>query len=102
MSLLSTFGKLRKRADDSAPQTDAAADSHMVDSHMADWRSSSSHIGGSYKAEVGDNVFNLLPPGNPAPAAAEPVPPVVFLPPFLAQPQGGNHHPVDKTQLHPP
>jgi|SRR4051812_32800567 hypothetical protein len=94
MSLLSTFGKLRKRADDSAPQTDAAADSHM-----ADWRSSSSHIGGSYDAELDDNIFNLLPPETAAPAAAEPVPEFVFEPLFRPKPQGSNHHPVDMTDL---
>src|SRR5260221_468581 len=60
MSLLPSFIKARRRQNDSAPQTDAAADSHIADSRTRD-----SHIGDSHDAELDDNVFNLLPPESP-------------------------------------
>ena len=52
MSRLPSFIKARQRHDDSAPQTEAATDSHVTDSRTRD----------SYDAELDDNVFNLLPP----------------------------------------
>ena len=85
MSLLPGFIKARKRDDDSAPQTDAVADSHVTDSRTR----------GSYDAELDDNVFNLLPPESSAPAAPEPIPEPIPGP----KPQGRNHHPVDMTDL---
>jgi len=89
MSLLPGFIKARQRQDDSAPQTEAAADSHVTDSHARD----------SYDPELDDNVFNLLPPESSEPAApepiAEPIPESVPEP----KPQGRNRHPVDMTDL---
>jgi|ERR1043166_8709761 hypothetical protein len=81
MSLLPRFIKARQRADDSAPQPDAAADSHLGDSHAGD-----AHDAGS-----DDNVFNLLPPESAEAAAPEPIP--------EPKPQGRNRHPVDMTDL---
>ena len=81
MSLLPGFIKARERQDDSAPQTEAAADSHTRDSH----------IGDSHNTELDDNVFNLLPPESSEPAAPEPIP--------EPEPQGRNRHPVDMTDL---
>ena len=46
MSLLPGFIKARKRDDDSAPQTDAVADSHVTDSRTR----------GSYDAELDDKL----------------------------------------------
>jgi len=86
MSLLPGFIKARQREDDSAPQTDAVADSYTADSHAHD-----SHIGDSHNAELDDNVFNLLPPESSEPAAPEPIP--------EPKPQGRNRHPVDMTDL---
>src|SRR6185369_13796665 len=86
MSLLPGFIKARERHDDSAPQTEAAADSHTADSHTPD-----SHIGHSRDTELDDNVFNLLPPESSEPAAPEPIP--------EPEPQGRNRHPVDMTDL---
>jgi hypothetical protein len=81
MSLLPGFIKARQREDDSAPQTDAVADSYTADSHARD----------SHNAELDDNVFNLLPPESSEPAAPEPIP--------EPKPQGCNRHPVDMTDL---
>lgn len=86
MSLLPGFIKARQRQDDSAPQTDAVADSYTADSHARD-----SHIGDSHNAELDDNVFNLLPPESSEPAAPEPI--------AEPKPQGRNRHPVDMTDL---
>jgi hypothetical protein len=86
MSLLPGFIKARQRQDDSAPQTDAVADSYTADSHTRD-----SPIGESHDAELDDNVFNLLPPESSEPAAPEPIP--------EPKPQGRNRHPVDMTDL---
>jgi len=86
MSLLPGFIKARQREDDSAPQTDAVADSYTADSHAHD-----AHIGDSHNAELDDNVFNLLPPESSEPAAPEPIP--------EPKPQGRNRHPVDMTDL---
>jgi hypothetical protein len=86
MSLLPGFIKARQRQDDSAPQTDAVADSYTGDSHTRD-----SPIGESHDAELDDNVFNLLPPESSEPAAPEPIP--------EPKPQGRNRHPVDMTDL---
>jgi len=86
MSLLPGFIKARLRQDDSAPQTEAAADSHTADSHTPD-----SHIGHSRDTELDDNVFNLLPPESSEPGAPEPLP--------EPKPQGRNRHPVDMTDL---
>jgi hypothetical protein len=86
MSLLPGFIKARQREDDSAPQTDAVADSYTADSHARD-----SHSGDSHHAELDDNVFNLLPPESSEPAAPEPVP--------EPKAQGRNRHPVDMTDL---
>lgn len=72
MSLLPAFVSARLRKDDSAPPTGTAVDSHAAD--------------------LDDNVFNLLPPGNEAEAEADASPP----PPA---PQGRNKHPVDMTDL---
>ncbi len=76
MSLFSGFIKARQRQDDSAPQTEAVADSHTRDSH---------------NTELDDNVFNLLPPESSEPGAPEPLP--------EPKPQGRNRHPVDMTDL---
>jgi hypothetical protein len=86
MSLLPGFIKARQRQDDSAPQTEAVADSYTADSHTRDL-----HIGESHDAELDDNVFNLLPPESSEPAAPEPIP--------EPKPQGRNRHPVDMTDL---
>jgi len=86
MSLLPGFIKARQRHDDSAPQTEAVADSYIADSHTRD-----SQIGDSHGAELDDNVFNLLPPESSEPAAPEPMP--------EPKPQGRNRHPVDMTDL---
>src|SRR5438045_2950946 len=86
MSLLPGFIKARQREDDSAPQTDAVADSYTADSHARD-----SHIGDSHNTELDDNVFNLLPPESSEPGAPEPIP--------EPKPQGRNRHPVDMTDL---
>ena len=86
MSLLPGFIKARQREDDSAPQTDAVADSYTADSHAHD-----AHIGDSHNAELDDNVFNLLPPESSEPAAPEPI--------AEPKPQGRNRHPVDMTDL---
>ena len=86
MSLLPGFIKARQREDDSAPHTDAVADSYTADSSARD-----SHVGDSHNAELDDNVFNLLPPESSEPAAPEPVP--------EPKPQGRNRHPVDMTDL---
>jgi hypothetical protein len=85
MSLLPGFIKARQRDDDSAPQTDAVADSHAADSRSRD----------SYDVELDDNVFNLLPPESAEPAAAEPIAEPIPEP----KPQGRNRHPVDMTDL---
>ena len=81
MSLFPGFIRARQRQDDSAPQTEAAADSHTRDSH----------IGDSHNTELDDNVFNLLPPESSEPAAPGPLP--------EPKPQGRNRHPVDMTDL---
>jgi hypothetical protein len=86
MSLLPGFIRARQREDDSAPQTEAVADSYTADSHARD-----SHIGDSHNAELDDNVFNLLPPESSEPAAPEPI--------AEPKPQGRNRHPVDMTDL---
>jgi len=86
MSLFPSFIRARQRQDDSAPQTEAAADSHTADSHAPD-----SHIGHSRDTELDDNVFNLLPMESSEPAAPEPIP--------EPNPQGRNRHPVDMTDL---
>ena len=86
MSLFPDFSKARQRQDDSAPQTEAAADSHTAESHTRD-----SQIGDSHNTELDDNVFNLLPPESSEPAAPEPLP--------EPKPQGRNRHPVDMTDL---
>ena len=86
MSLLPGFIKARLRQDDSAPQTEAAADSHTGDSPTSD-----SHISHSRDTELDDNVFNLLPPESSEPGAPEPLP--------EPKPQGRNRHPVDMTDL---
>ena len=86
MSLLPGFIKARQREDDSAPQTEAVADSYTADSHTRD-----SHIGDSHNTELDDNVFNLLPPESSEPAAPEPI--------AEPKPQGRNRHPVDMTDL---
>ena len=86
MSLLPGFIKARQREDDSAPQTEAAANSYTADSPTGD-----SHIGDSHNTELDDNVFNLLPPESSEPAAPEPIP--------EPKPQGRNRHPVDMTDL---
>jgi hypothetical protein len=85
MSLLPGFIKARQRQDDSAPQTDAVADSSIADSHT----------GGSPNTELDDNVFNLLPPESSDPAAPEPI----LEPSPEPKPHGQNHHPVDMTDL---
>src|SRR4051812_5277382 len=90
MSLFPGFIKARQRDDDSAPQTEAAADSYTADSHKPD-----SHIGDSHNAELDDNVFNLLPPESSEPAAPEPIAEPISEP----KPQGRNRHPVDMTDL---
>lgn len=81
MSLLPGFINARKRQDDSAPQTEAAADSAAKDSHDND----------SHAADLEDDIFNLLPPESAAPAAPQPNP--------KPEPQGRNRHPVDMTDL---
>jgi hypothetical protein len=86
MSLLPGFIKARQRQDDSAPQTEAVADSYTADSHTRD-----SQICESQDAELDDNVFNLLPPESSEPAAPEPI--------AEPKPQGRNRHPVDMTDL---
>jgi len=86
MSLLPGFIKARQRHDDSAPQTEAVADSYIADSHTRD-----SQIGDFHAAALDDNVFNLLPPESSEPAAPEPIP--------EPKPQGRNKHPVDMTDL---
>ena len=86
MSLLPGFIGARRRQDDSAPQTEAVADSYTADSPTRD-----SHIGDSHDTELDDNVFNLLPPESSEPAAPEPIP--------EPKPQGRNRHPVDMTDL---
>ena len=86
MSLFPGFIRARQRQDDSAPQTEAVADSYTADSQTRD-----SHIGDSHDAELDDNVFNLLPPESSEPAAPEPIP--------EPKPQGRNRHPVDMTDL---
>jgi len=83
MSLFPAFDKARQRQDDSAPQTEAAADAHVADSPTSD-----SH---TRDAAPDDNVFNLLPPESAEPAAPEPIP--------EPKPQGRNRHPVDMTDL---
>ena len=90
MSLFPSF-KAQQGQDDSVPQTDAAADLRVGDSHARD-----SHLGGSktvdsHAAELDDNVFNLLPPESSEPATPEPIP--------EPKPQGRNKHPVDMTDL---
>ena len=90
MSLLSGFIKARQRQDDSAPQTEAAANSYTADSPTGD-----SHIGDSHNTELDDNVFNLLPPESSEPAAPEPIPEPIPEPKL----QGRNRHPVDMTDL---
>ena len=85
MSLFPDFSKARQRQDDSAPPTEAAADSYIADSHTRD----------SHDAELDDNVFNLLPPESSEPAAPEPIPEPIPEP----KPQGRNRHPVDMTDL---
>ena len=85
MSLLPGFIKARQRQDDSAPQTEAAADSQIADSHTRD-----SQIGDTHNTELDDNVFNLLPPES-----SEPAPEPIAEP----KPQGRNRHPVDMTDL---
>jgi hypothetical protein len=85
MSLFPDFSKARQRQDDSAPPTEAPADSYIADSHTRD----------SHDAELDDNVFNLLPPESSEPAAAEPIPEPIPEP----KPQGRNRHPVDMTDL---
>jgi hypothetical protein len=94
MSLLPGFIRARMRQDDqddSAPQTEAAADLHIDDSYARD-----SHIGDSYDAELDENVFNLLPPESAEPVAPEPIPEPAIPEP---KPQGRNRHPVDMTDL---
>src|SRR6266478_5734361 len=81
MSLFPDFSKARQRQDDSAPPTEAAADSYIADSHTRDSRDT----------ELDDNVFNLLPPESSEPGAPEPIP--------EPKPQGRNRHPVDMTDL---
>ena len=90
MSLLPGFIKARQRQDDSAPQTEAVADSYTADSHTRD-----SQIGELHDAELDDNVFNLLPPESSEPAAPEPIAEPIPEP----KPQGRNRHPVDMTDL---
>jgi len=85
MSLFPSF-KARQGQDDSAPQTDAAADLNVGDSRTRD-----SKLRDSRDAELDDNVFNLLPPESSEPAVAEPIP--------EPKPQGRNKHPVDMTDL---
>ena len=89
MSLLSSFIKVRKRDDDSAPQADAAADFHIGDSHTRD-----SQTGDSRDAGLDENVFNLLPPES-----SEPAPEPLHEPNPEPKPQGRNRHPVDMTDL---
>jgi hypothetical protein len=91
MSLLSSFIKVRQSADDSAPQTDALADSHIGDSRLSDSHLGEPHAGASHDTGSGDNVFNLLPPESAEAVAPEPVP--------EPKPQGRNRHPVDMTDL---
>ena len=95
MSLFPSF-KARQDQDDSVPQTDAAADlpvgdSHARDSQLGDSQLGDSQIVGPRAADLDDNVFNLLPPESSEPAAPEPVP--------EPKPQGRNKHPVDMTDL---
>ena len=90
MSLFPSFIRARQRQDDSAPQTEAAADFRLGDSYGRD-----PHIGNSYDAELDENVFNLLPPEPADHAAPEPIPEPIPEP----MPQGQNHHPVDMTDL---
>ena len=89
MSLLPGFTNARKRQDDPAPQTDAAADSHTRDSH----------IGDTHNAALDENVFSLLPPESAEPAAPEPVAEPNPEPKPEPKPQGRNRHPVDMTDL---
>src|SRR3954468_14988590 len=89
MSLLPGFIKARQRQDDSAPQTDAAADSPVADSHT----------GSPPDTELDDNIFNLLPPESSEPAAPEPILEPILEPSPEPKPQGRNQHPVDMTDL---
>jgi len=89
MSLLPGFIKARQRQDDSAPQTDAAADSPVADSHT----------GSPPNTELDDNIFNLLPPESSEPAAPEPILEPILEPSPEPKPQGRNQHPVDMTDL---
>ena len=90
MSLLPGFIRARRRQDDSAPQTEAAADFRVGDSYGRN-----PHVGDSYEAELDENVFNLLPPDSAEPDAPDPIPEPIPEP----QPQGRNRHPVDMTDL---
>src|SRR5947209_4692165 len=89
MSRLPSFIKARQRHDDSAPQTEAAADFRIGDSYARDSRDT----------ELDDNVFNLLPPESAEPAAAEPIAEPIPEPIIEPKPQGRNRHPVDMTDL---
>src|SRR6185369_4767061 len=98
MSRLSSFLRARTHQDDSAPQTDAAADFRIGDSHARGSYVRDVHVGDAHDvrdAELDENIFNLLPPEPVEPAAPDPVPEPVHAP----QPQGQNHHPVDMTDL---
>ena len=90
MSRFPGFIRARTRQDDSAPQTDAAADFRIGDSYAR-----GSDEGFSHDAELDEHVFNLLPPESAEFAAPEPIPE----PSPEPEPQGSNHHPVDMTDL---
>src|SRR5436305_9369520 len=107
MSRLSSFIRARTHSDDSAPQSDAAADfrigdsyargSYVRDVHVADARAGDAHD--LRDAELDENIFNLLPPEPVELAAPEPVAEPIQEPIHQPPAQGDNHHPVDMTDL---
>ena len=95
MSRFPGFIRARQRQDESAPQTQAAADFRIGDLYARGSDVDDSQIIDSHAAELDENVFNLLPPESAEHAAPEPIPEPISEP----EPQGSNHHPVDMTDL---
>ena len=101
MSLFPAFINARMRKNDSAPRTEAAADSRPTEASQDDSRQAESSQAESSQADArqtdarandpDDNIFELLPPKSADAAVPEPQP--------EPAPQGRNVHPVDMTDL---